>query len=155
VPDPEVAWVLYKYDAPIVVDRLNVILHSNGPTQVEGFVGNSPDSLTSIGSVFGPLGDVTGFGEPCFDGVLRPGCAFYEGQPYSFDFDDTGVAGTYFKFVVRKSSLADGFALYRGGPDFPLDTVVLPTLPTPEPATTMVSATALGLLLVLRRKVVP
>ena len=25
VPDPAVAWVLYKYDAPIVVDRLNVI----------------------------------------------------------------------------------------------------------------------------------
>jgi hypothetical protein len=83
VPDPAVAWVLYKYDAPIVVDRLNVIQHSNGVTQIEGFAGDSLASLTSIGSVFGPLGDVTGDGAPCFDGVLRAGCAFYEGQPYS------------------------------------------------------------------------
>jgi hypothetical protein len=66
--------------------------------------------------------------------------------------NDTSVAGTYFMFVVRKTSLADGFALYRGGPDFPLGSVVLPT---PEPATTILSATALGVLLMLRRKSVP
>ena len=151
-PDPAVAWALYKYDVPIVVDRLNVIQHSNGVTQVEGFAGNSPESLISIGSIFGPLGDVTGNGEPCFDGVPRAGCAFFEGQPYSFQFNNTSVAGTYFMFVVRKTSLPDGFALYRGGPDFPLDSVVLPT---PEPGTWVVSATTLGLLLLFRRKLVP
>jgi hypothetical protein len=149
VPDPAVAWVLYQFDVPIVVNRLNMIEHSNGVTQVEGFAGNSPGSLASIGSVFGPLGDVTGNGEPCFDGVLRAGCAFYEGQPYSFEFNNTTVSGTYFMFVVRKTSLSDGFALYRGGPDFPLESVVLPT---PEPATMLLSGAALALLLVFRRK---
>ena len=154
VPDPAVAWVLYQYDVPVVVTRLNVIEHSNGVTQVEGFAGNSPGSLTSIGSVFGPLGDVTGNGEPCFDGVLRSGCVFYEGQPYSFEFNNTSVAGTDFMFIARKTSLPDGFALYRGGPNFPLESVVLP-VPVPEPASTALFGTAFALALLFRRKFFP
>jgi hypothetical protein len=43
-----------------VVDQIEIIQHQNGITKIEAFVGDSVGSLTSIGSIFGPDGDVTG-----------------------------------------------------------------------------------------------
>src|SRR5260370_40064760 len=74
IPDPTRAVVTYLFDQRVVVDKIKVIQHTNGITRIEGFVGDTPGSLTSIGAVFGPSGDVTG------------GFVFTEGQPYLFDF---------------------------------------------------------------------
>lgn len=103
VPDPARAVVTYVFDFPVTVSELEVVQHANGITQVEGFVGNSLGSLSSIGSVFGPDGDVSGYGY------------FAEGQDYVFDFNNT-TAGTVFQFVVRKTNVGNGWANYRAFP---------------------------------------
>jgi hypothetical protein len=130
-PDPLVALVLYRFDVPMIVSQLELIQHANGITRVEGFAGNSPGSLVSIGNVFGPLGDVTG------------ASVFGEMQPYTFDFNNTSVSGTYFEFVVTKTSLSDGWANYRAFPLFS-DTAV------PEPATWLLVGLALAGIAVVR-----
>ena len=103
IPDPERAVVTYTFNEPTVVDQLEIIQHQNGITQVEGFVGNSLDSLTSMGSIFGPDGD-----------VMAPSY-FDETQSYVFDFDNT-TAGSIFQFVIRKTSFSEGYAAYRAFP---------------------------------------
>jgi MYXO-CTERM domain-containing protein len=95
--------VTYHFSSPATVDQLELIQHANGITQVEGFVGSTLGSLTSIGSVFGPAGDITG------DAVLA------EGSSHVFDFNNT-TAGTIFQFIVRKTSLDSGWANYRAFP---------------------------------------
>ncbi len=90
-PDPARAVVTYVFDFPVTVSELEVVQHANGITQVEGFVGDSLASLSSIGSVFGPDGDVSGYGY------------FAEGRDDVFDFNNT-TAGTVFQFVVRKTN---------------------------------------------------
>jgi cysteine-rich repeat protein len=103
VPDPARAVVTFRFEEPQIVDQIEIIQHANGVTQIEGFAGNSYADFTSIGSVFGPLGDVTGSN------------VFTEGESYVFDFDNS-IAGTIFQFVIRKTSLSDGYALYRAFP---------------------------------------
>jgi hypothetical protein len=105
IPDPTRAVVTYQFDEPVVVDKIEVIQHTNGITQIEGFVGDALESLTSIGAVFGPSGDITG------------SFVFLEGQSYVFDFNST-QAGRFFQLVIRKTSLSDGYGSYRA---YPLD----------------------------------
>ena len=54
----------------------------------------------SIGSIFGPSGDAS---------VLT------EYQSQVFDFNNTS-SGKYFQFIVRKTSLSNGYAAYRAFP---------------------------------------
>ena len=103
IPNPAAAQVTYHFDTPTIVDSIRIIQHVNGVTRLEGFVGNSPDQLTSIGQVFGTKGDVTG------------GWSFTEFESDVFDFNSV-MAGTYFRFVVTKTTLADGWALHRAIP---------------------------------------
>ena len=103
MPDPNRAVVTYQFDEAVVVDKIEVVQHRNGISQIEGFVGDSLGSLTSIGAVFGPSGDTT--------------FPFYEGQRYVFDFDNAR-AGQFFQFVIRKTTLHDGYAMYRAYPTF-------------------------------------
>ena len=103
VPDPTRAVVTYEFATSTVVDQLEVIQHRNGITQIEGFVGNSLSTLNSIGTIFGPSGDVT------------VGNFFPEGVSEVFDFNNT-VAGTFFQFVVTKTNLFNGWATYRAFP---------------------------------------
>jgi len=58
VPDPARAVITFRFDQPVAVSRIEVVQHQNGIAQVEGFVGDSLEALTSTGAVFGPLGDV-------------------------------------------------------------------------------------------------
>ena len=102
-PNPARAVVTYTFDSPAIVDQLEIVQHTNGITKVEGFVGDSVDSLTSIGSVFGPDGDVTGESR------------FAELQSYVFDFDNE-MAGKIFQFVIRKCSGSTGYSAYRAFP---------------------------------------
>lgn len=103
-PDPARAVVTYTFDSPTIVDQLEIIQHTNGLSKIEGFVGDSVNSLSSIGSVFGPDGDVTG--------------AFYftEKQSYVFDFNNGLAAGKIFQFVILKISHPTGYAAYRAFP---------------------------------------
>jgi hypothetical protein len=103
VPDPARAVVTYEFDRPVVVDQVEIVQHSNGITQIEGFVGNSLTALTSIGAVFGPSGDVMG------SNVLP------NGQPQVFEFNNT-QAGRFFKFIIRKTSASNGYGSYRAMP---------------------------------------
>ena len=100
VPDPTQSIITYAFDEAVVVDQIEIIQHTNGITQIEGFVGNSLASMSSVGSVFGPSGDVTGVG------------ALPEGGSQVFDFDNS-TAGMYFQVVVTKTPLEGAYAIYR------------------------------------------
>lgn len=106
IPNPARAVVTYHFDQSTVVSQLEIIQHANGVTRVEGFVGDSIETLASIGNVFGPAGDVTG------EGILP------DGASHVFDFNNT-IPGTCFRFEITKTSLADGFAIYRAYPRTP------------------------------------
>ncbi|HEX9047549.1 MAG TPA: hypothetical protein VF988_11025, partial [Verrucomicrobiae bacterium] len=101
VPDPTRAVVTYTFTNPVVVQDVDVIEHANGITRIEGFVGDSEDALVSIGAVFGPAGDTT--------------TPFSEGQAYTFHFTNN-TAGKVFRFVIRKTVINNGYALYRAYP---------------------------------------
>ncbi|MBL9175144.1 MAG: thrombospondin type 3 repeat-containing protein [Verrucomicrobiales bacterium] len=103
VPDPSRSVVTFTFDHPVVVDQLELIQHQNGITQIEGLVGDSPDALTSIGTVFGLRGDITGASR------------FPEGEHDLFVFNNT-LAGTVFRMQIRKTSFDAGWANYRTYP---------------------------------------
>lgn len=115
VPDPSRGYVVFKFDAPVVVHGMTVIQHTNGLTRIEHLSGNSMDTLASEGSSWGNRGDVTG------DAV------FSEFEQDNFAFSGT-QAGRLHKFVIEKTSLAWGYASYRWYLDFE-------AAPVPEPAT--------------------
>ncbi len=125
IPDPTRAVVTYTFNGPTVVDQLEINQHTNGITQVEGFVGDSIDSLTSIGSIFGPDGDVTG------------GWYFAETQSYVFDFDND-TAGSIFQFVIRKTSHTEGYATYRAFPRDSEGTRYAAAQVIPEPSSVII-----------------
>jgi len=105
IPDPALAVVTYEFDVEVIVNSLDVRQHANGVTQIEGFVGNSLDSMTSIGTAWSNnRGNVTGSSR------------FAEFERDSFDFDST-LHGTYFQLVINKTSLYNGYALYRALPN--------------------------------------
>jgi len=134
VPDPSRCVLTYGFDEPAVVDQIELVEHSNGITQIEGYVGDSPDSLVSIGSIFGSLGDVTGWR------------VFYDGQVNLFDFDNT-AAGRYFQIVIRKTSEPAGYACFQV---YPRDAAGARFQPIPEPAS--LALLTLGVLAILRRR---
>lgn len=136
VPDPNVAIVTYEFDVPVIVKQLEVVQHRNGLTEIEGFVGDSLGSMTSIGSVFGPYGDVTGTD------------LFAEGEVHPFVFA-APPAGKYFQLVIRKTSLSDGYAAYRV---FPCDPSGQRYSSICEPTTLAVLALGACLPLLRRRR---
>lgn len=101
-PDPNTAIVTYRFDQPTIVTAIDVVQHVNGITQVEGFLGNSLDAMVSLGSVFGPSGDVT-------DNFVVP----YDGTVQRFSFNNIRTSGTIFQLVVRKTCSSLAFATYR------------------------------------------
>jgi len=100
IPDPTRAVVTYQFDAAAIVDQIEIIQHGNGISKIEALVGNSLGSMTSIGNIFGPSGDVMFAG------------AFSEGSSQVFDFDNT-LAGSYVQFVVTKTNLSNGWGTDR------------------------------------------
>lgn len=113
IPDTNRAVITYFFDQPAVVKSVRVIQHGNGVTKLEGFVGNSVDAMTSIGSVFGDRGDITG------------SYVFTEGEASVFTFTNSQPA-LYFRFIIRKTSLGYGYALYRAFLRDATDTVIPP-----------------------------
>jgi hypothetical protein len=109
---------------------------------VEAFVGSSLASLTSIGSVFGLSGDVTGFG------------AFSNGQEDVFDFNNT-VGGAYFVLEIEKTNLSDGYGTFR---IYPQDEnglafgPALSALQVVEPSSLAILAFSIGAVAAVRRR---
>ena len=128
------AVVTFGFDTPTIVDQLEILQHFNGVTRVERFVGNDLLSLTSIGNVFGPSGNLTG------------SFIFTEGQSYVFDFDNT-ITGTWFQFRITQTSLVDGYALHRA---FPRTSDGIRIEAVPEPS--MLTLLSLGSVVIFRNR---
>jgi hypothetical protein len=108
VPDPRTATVTYTFDHAEVITGVEIVQHENGITQVEGFLGNSTNTLVSLGAVFGPSGDIV-------DGTwVVPS----DGMPQVFHFDNACASGTVLQITIRKTSHPTAFATHR---IFPLD----------------------------------
>ena len=114
IPNPATVTVTYVFDQAIVISGVEIVQHLNGITKVEGFLGNSTNTLVSLGSVFGPSYDIT-------DGTF---VVPYDGTPQVFNFGNTNVSGTVFQVVIRKTSYPTAFATHR---IYPLDASALPT----------------------------
>ena len=104
IPNPESVTITYNFDHPQTIRGVEIIQHGDGVTRVEGFLGSCTNSLVSLGSVFGPAGDVTS------------GTVGSNGVSQIFDFGNTNVAGAVFQLVIRKTSYPAGFALHRAYP---------------------------------------
>jgi hypothetical protein len=100
VPDPNRAVVDFVFRWPTAVYGVEIIQHTNGVTQIEGFGGPSSTNLTSAGLAFGPIGDVSGFN-------LIPE---FVSQVFTLP---TPACGEHFRLIVRKTSHVDGWASYR------------------------------------------
>lgn len=108
VPDPSAAIVTYTFDRAEVVSGVEIVQHVNGITEVEGFLGDSTNALVSLGSVFGPSGDIT-------DGTyVVPS----DGTVQVFDFGNSSISGTVLQVIIRKTSYPTAFATHR---IYPLD----------------------------------
>ena len=108
VPNPDTVTVTYLFDQAAVISGVEIVQHLNGITKVEGLLGNSTNTLVSLGSVFGPSGDIT-------DGTF---VVPYDGTPQMFNFGNTNISGTVFQVIIRKTSYPNAFAIHRM---FPLD----------------------------------
>ena len=104
VPDPTRSVVTFEFSMPMVVDQLEIIQHVFGATRIEGFVGNSLDAMVSIGSVFGPAGDVVDVFVVAQDG---------DAQVFRFA---NSLPGRFFQFIIRKTTNPGAFALHRAFP---------------------------------------
>ena len=94
VPDPHRAFVLYTYSARVIVSGVTVIDHVNGVATLEGFAGDSPDSMQSVGVSFGARG-------------MGHASSELASNSYVFPYPR---AGKYFKVIIRSTPLANGYA---------------------------------------------
>jgi len=109
-PDPATSTVTFTFDTPTVVSGVELVQHVFGVTQITGRLGNSLGSLQSLGSVFGPSGDVFGGGSV----FVVP----TDGVSQIFSFGNTSQAGTVFTFEVNKTVYYEAYGLFRA---YPLD----------------------------------
>ena len=100
-PRQDRAFVTYYFSNPALVTGVEIVQHTNGISQIEAFVGDTADRLSSIGKVFGPSGDVTG------------GSRLPERGSQMFKFDKNDKRGKVLRVYFRKTSLPNGYAVYR------------------------------------------
>lgn len=103
-PDPDVARVTYYFDRPVTVAEIEMLVHQNGITQIEGFVGDSPDEMTSIGKAM-------------VVGAARNQPFADERGAHVFQFEPSLVQpGRLFRFVVKETVQPDRYANYQAFP---------------------------------------
>jgi hypothetical protein len=106
VPNATYNKVSYTFDRPTVVSGVRIYQHSNGITRVQGSLGSSSSSLTTLGNVFGPAGDITNNGQSNF-------VVANDGDAQDFFFGNTTIAGEYFELVITKTVYASAYAAFR------------------------------------------
>jgi hypothetical protein len=128
VPNPNRAQITFEFDTAVSVGQLWVIQHANGIIKIDGLVGSTLGNLAKFGSATSLLGDVG----PT-SGLFR------DGAPDLFRFSSSGT-GRIFRFVITKTPLANGFAVYRA---YPRDAsgneihIVPPPVPPVSPASAL------------------
>jgi PEP-CTERM motif len=137
VPDAESSTVYFRFDAPAIVRYVDIVQHFYGATKVAGAAGPDRNSLTALGSVFGPAGDQT-------TGVLGP-----DGTIHRFDLGNTSVAGTWFAMTIDKGNFPSAFAIHRALLFDSQGNRIAPAVP--EPATHASMLAGLALLFVAAR----
>lgn len=101
VPNPARAVITYTFSRPTSVRDLVVVQHTNGITEIEGFVSIEGD-MKSIGvASSGLVGSSTGAN------------MFTEGVSDIFEFPTATPASSILQLVINKTSLVDGYATYR------------------------------------------
>lgn len=111
-PPPATSVTTFTYTAPVVFDRIMILEHTHGVTQITLRVGDTPETLTSLGPITGSLGPV--------QGVL----ALREFSLNRFDLP-TGTSGRILEVTFSGANHPDGTAaIYR----------LLPILAGTEPA---------------------
>ena len=103
VPPEDRAVIDFRFDGPAQVQELLVVQHTNGITQIEGWLGDAAGAMRPLGVATSLLvGDAVG------------NHLFNEGARDLFRFPLGGrIEGRLLHLVVRKTSLANGFANYR------------------------------------------
>ncbi|MEI6566018.1 MAG: RHS repeat-associated core domain-containing protein [Verrucomicrobiota bacterium] len=101
VPYPDRAMVTYEFNQPAMVGFLQCILHCNGIVSIEGFAGDTTETLQSVGVVTGSKG-------------IPPAiyCAQVEWSTNTFAFPNPR-SGKIFVMVIRRTSLGWGYANYQ------------------------------------------
>ena len=103
VPVPSRAQVTFTFNEAVKVTSVACIEHTNGISEIEGFIGDSVDTLKSIGRVTGSAG--TGpFGEKSTSVFTFP-----TGQ---------ALQGKVFRIIVRRTTLRWAWATYRLIPNY-------------------------------------
>ena len=105
-PDPNRAVITYRFDKPARVVDVLLIQHTNGVTQIEGFVGENENAMESIGK---STSTTVGANLPLQDR------RFVDGSRDVFAFPKTRQ-GRLFRIVITKTSGTSGYALYRAYP---------------------------------------
>ena len=96
VPDPAKTYIEYTFSDPLVINGVEILEHHFGISELEGFLGDSPDSVSSLGVA---RGDARGPYSP-------------EKKSVRFAFDNTN-AGTFFRVVPTRIVHGNAFAVYR------------------------------------------
>jgi hypothetical protein len=109
IPNAARAAVIYEFTASTAIRDVVIIQHTNGVVEVEGFAGDNPDPngpWRSMGIAQSRLvGSATGAG--IFPEFARDVFEFRPAAP---------ISGKCFRLVIRKTSLPNGWAMYRAYP---------------------------------------
>ena len=103
-PEPSAATVTYNFNQPVTVAELELLVHLNGISRVEGYAGDAPDELVSIGEA---STSEAGRGKPFPQELASVAFAFAP---------EKCRQGTIFRFIVRETVKVDGYANYQAYP---------------------------------------
>ena len=124
VPDPNRACVTYTFDKPTEISEVKIIQHANGITKYRRIYRRKLRICLSV------MLQVALFRWVLL-GVMSMEMPmdlvkFQETSPDIFKFDHAAT-GKVFRFIIRKTSLANGYALYRA---YPLNSLHEPYVPS-------------------------
>ena len=103
-PNPDIARVTFRFDRPVTVSEVEMLVHPDGITRIEGFAGDSTGELTSIG-------------EATVTGAARHQPYTTERSSHVFRFEPDRVRpGTLFRFIVRETVQPNRYANYQAFP---------------------------------------